>query len=59
MELYTLISLASAVIEKLGSGNPVYLDLLKLAAGSVLWIGGLMGFMYRRQLKLKAMVTAH
>jgi hypothetical protein len=57
MELYFLMSLISSFINNLSSNNPAYLDLVKLFVGSVLWIGGLVGFMYWRQYKLKAAVS--
>jgi hypothetical protein len=58
MEIYILTSLLFALVDHLpAANNPAYLDLLKLCAGSVLWIGGLVGFMYWRQFKLKAAVN--
>jgi hypothetical protein len=53
MELSLMISLAITMGEKLTSGNPAYLDLAKLIIGSVLWIGGLTGFMYWKQSRIK------
>jgi hypothetical protein len=53
MDLYFVLS----VINALPAENPAYLDLLKLVAGSMLWFGGLVGFMYWRQFKLKAAIT--
>ena len=53
MEPYFIISL----IMSLPKSNPAYLDLLKLVAGSALWFGGLVGFMYWRQYKLKSSVS--
>ena len=57
MELYTLISLLAMTVEKLDFSNPAYLDLLKMITGTVLWIGGLMGFLYWKQSKLKSAVN--
>jgi hypothetical protein len=58
MELYILIPILSTIVEHLpAANNPAYMDLLKLVMGSVLWIGGLAGFMYWRQFKLKAAVN--
>lgn len=37
--------------------NPALLDLLKMVAGTTLWIGGLVGFLYMRERKLKAAVS--
>jgi len=37
--------------------NPALLDLLKMVAGTSLWIGGLVGFLYMRERKLKAAVS--
>ena len=58
MELYLLISFLFTLVEHFPSANnPAYMDLLKLFVGSVLWIGGFIGFLYWRQLKLKAAVN--
>jgi len=57
MELYFLAPLISAFINNLPAASPVYLDLLKLVAGSLLWFGGLIGFMYWRQYKLKTAIN--
>ncbi len=54
MELSLMISLAMTMRESLTSGNPAYLDLAKMIIGSVLWIGGLTGFMYWKQSRIKA-----
>jgi hypothetical protein len=59
MELYTLFSLMTEIVEKLNFRNPAYLDLLKMVGGSLLWFGGLMGFMYQRQRKLKVLTINH
>ena len=53
MELYTLISLTSMTIQKLDFSNPAWLDLAKMSVGTISWIGGLTGFLYWRQSKLK------
>ena len=52
MEQFILLSLMS-FFKNLPDNNPAYLDILKLLVGSTLWIGGLVGFMYRREMKLK------
>jgi hypothetical protein len=58
MEMYILISLLSTMVDHLpAANNPAYLDLLKMIVGSVLWIGGLVGFMYWKQFKMKAAVN--
>jgi hypothetical protein len=53
MELYTLISLIAVTVEKLDFSNPAYLDLIKMVVGIVSWIGGLTGFLYWKQFKMK------
>jgi hypothetical protein len=59
MELYTLFSLIPEIVEKLNFSNPAYLDLLKMVGGTLLWFGGLMGFIYQKQRKLKVLATNH
>lgn len=59
MELYTLISLMAMTVERLDFSNPAYLDLLKMIGGTVLWIGGLMGFVYQKQRKLRTLTADH
>jgi hypothetical protein len=56
MELYTLLSLIAITIEKVDFSNPAWLDLLKMVVGTVSWIGGLTGFLYWKQSKLKKAV---
>jgi hypothetical protein len=57
MELFFLAPLISAFINNLPASSPAYMDLLKLVAGSILWFGGLIGFMYWRQFKLRTAVN--
>jgi hypothetical protein len=56
MELYTLITLTAMTLDKLDFSNPAWLDLIKMIVGTVSWIGGLTGFLYWRQSKLKKAV---
>ncbi len=37
--------------------NPALLDLLKMIVGTTSWIGGLVGFLYMRERKLKAAIS--
>lgn len=53
MELSFFVS----IINSLPATNPAYLDLAKLVVGSILWFGGLVGFMYWKQHKLKPAVS--
>ncbi|HEY4965155.1 MAG TPA: hypothetical protein VII28_02100 [Puia sp.] len=57
MELYTLISLTIMTIQKVDFSNPAWLDLAKMLVGAVSWIGGLSGFLYYRQSKLKKAIA--
>jgi len=57
MELYTLISLTIMTIQKVDFSNPAWLDLAKMLVGTVSWIGGLSGFLYYRQSKLKKAIA--
>lgn len=51
-----LISMLVSFMISFPQDNPAYLDLLKLIGGSLCWFGGLVGFMYVRQRKLKTAV---
>jgi hypothetical protein len=53
MEQFLTYSLVS-FLKSLPENNPAYLDILKLVIGSTAWIGGLAGFVYYREKKLKA-----
>jgi hypothetical protein len=55
MEQFLILALISFV-KSLPENNPAYMDILKLMAGSVAWIGGLTTFMYLRAKKLKTAV---
>ena len=54
MDQITLFTAIISYIRSLPPGNPVYMDLLKVVVGSIVWIGGLIGFMYLRERKLRA-----
>ncbi len=56
MEQFLIFSLIS-FIKTLPENNPAYLDILKLVVGGSAWIGGLAGFVYYRDKKLKAAVA--
>ena len=42
----------------LTNNNPVYFDILKMAIGCTAWIGGMAGFVYYREKKLRAAVVS-
>lgn len=52
MEAYLFFSLVS-FLKSLPYDNPALLDILKVVVGSTLWIGGLVGYMYLRERRLK------
>jgi hypothetical protein len=55
MEQFLIYSLVS-FLKSLPENNPAYVDILKLVIGSTAWFGGLAGFVYYREKKLKSAV---
>jgi membrane associated rhomboid family serine protease len=52
MEVFLFYALFS-FFKSLPYDNPALLDILKVVVGSTLWIGGLVGYMYLRERRLK------
>jgi len=52
MEQFLIFCLISS-IKSLPANSPAYLDILKVLVGSTAWIGGLVGYMYWREKKMK------